>query len=199
MRFKIDIQFKGPCFPILSQFVYKKSSLKATVSFPFIFLIFNMYITGFGALLLATGTFVSAATTTSSSTKKATSTTASVLAVESPTWLPNFPTPQGVNSGYPTGQLNTSSTLSQETLNLSEYPEPWTSPSTTHPEIKAVIAAIDWSKVPKAPVRKTTAAGDIDMSGYDDSKDEYCWWSSTNCVKPKASFLPEDISYCPNV
>ncbi|CAO0798128.1 unnamed protein product [Mucor circinelloides] len=158
-----------------------------------------MYITGFGALLLATGTFVSAATTTTSSTKKATSTTASILAVESPTWLPDFPTPQGVNSGYPTGKLNTSSTLSEETLDLSKYPEPWTSPSTTHAEIKAVIAAIDWNKVPKAPVRKTTSAGDIDMSGYDDAKDDYCWWSSTNCVKPKASYLPEDISYCPNV
>ncbi|CEP17105.1 hypothetical protein [Parasitella parasitica] len=156
-----------------------------------------MFIAGFGTLLLATGTFVSAATTTSS-TKKATSTTASILAVESPTWLPNFTVSQDVNSGYPTGKLNTSSTLSQETLDLSAYPDPWSSPSTTSEEVKAVIAAIDWTKVPKAPVHKTTSAGDIDMSGYDDSKDDYCWWSSTNCVKPKASYLPQDISYCPN-
>lgn len=155
-----------------------------------------MYITGIGALFLATGTFVSAATTTTTK-KSASTTTASVLAVESPSWLPDVGVIQGVNSGYPTGKLNTSSTLSEETLNLKNYPEPWSSPSTTSKEVKAVIAALDWTKVPKAPIRKTTSSGDIKMTGYNDADDSYCWWSNTNCVQPKASYLPKDISYCP--
>lgn len=146
-----------------------------------------MYLSGFGALLLATGTFVSAATITT----QPTSTSSGILAVESPKWLPNFPTHSG--------SLNiTAGSISHKTLNLSSYPEPWTKPSVTHPEVKAVIAAIDWTKVPKAPVHKSSSNGDMVMAGYDESKDPYCWWSSTNCVKPKASYLPPDISICPN-
>lgn len=152
-----------------------------------------MYLSGLGALLLATGTFVSAATTTNN----ATSTSSGILAVESPTWLPNFPAPSGVNSGYPTGPLNLTTTLPHTSLNLSAYPKPWEAPSTTHPEVKAVIAAIDWTKVPKAPIRKANAAGDLVMTGYNADSDEFCWWSDSNCVKPKASYLPPDVSVCP--
>ncbi|KAG1150970.1 hypothetical protein G6F37_000299 [Rhizopus arrhizus] len=154
-----------------------------------------MYLTGIGAFILATGSFVSAATTTSSS---ASSTSSGILAVQSPTWLPDFPIPSDVASGYPTGSPNITSTLSHKTLNLKDYPEPWGKPTTDHPEIKAVINAIDWSKVPKAPVRKAGSNGDLIMTGYDASKDPYCWWSDSNCVKPKASYLPEDVSICPN-
>jgi hypothetical protein len=148
-----------------------------------------MYLSGIGALMLATGTFVSAAATTTSS---------GILAVASPTWLPDFPKPTGVNSGYPSGTLNLTDSLPHTSLNLSSYPEPWGEPTTDHPEIKAVMKAIDWTKVPKAPIRKAKSNGDLDMSGYDEGKDPYCWWSDTNCVKPKASYLPEDISICPN-
>ncbi|KAI8079457.1 hypothetical protein BDF21DRAFT_494038 [Thamnidium elegans] len=151
-----------------------------------------MHLLGVSALVLATATFASAATT------KPTSTSSGVLAVESPAWLPDFGVPNGVNAGYPTGALNTSKTLSHKTLDLSAYPEPWEAPSTTHAEIKAVIKAIDWTKVPKAPIVKTNSNGEIDMTKYDDSKDDYCWWSSTNCVKPKSSYLPADVSVCPN-
>lgn len=154
-----------------------------------------MYLTGIGAFILATGSFVSAATTTSSS---ASSTSSGILAVQSPTWLPDFPIPSDVASGYPSGSPNITSTLSHKTLNLKDYPEPWGKPTTNHPEIKAVINAIDWSKVPKAPVRKAGSNGDLIMTGYDASKDPYCWWSDSNCVKPKASYLPEDVSICPN-
>ncbi|KAI9483266.1 MAG: hypothetical protein EXX96DRAFT_499271 [Benjaminiella poitrasii] len=153
-----------------------------------------MFLAGFGALLLTTGTFVSAATTT---TKSSTSTSTGILSVQSPTWLPDFPIPAGVNSGYPTGPLNTSDTLSTETLDLSAYPDPWEEPSTSHAEIKAVIAAIDWDKVPDAPIQKTDSNGDLKLTGYNVDKDPYCWWSDTNCVKPKVSYLPKDISYCP--
>lgn len=152
-----------------------------------------MYLSGFGALLLATGTFVSAATTTNSPT----STSSGILAVESPKWLPAFPTPSGVNSGYPTGPLNITDTLSHTPLDLSKYPEPWGKPDVNHPEVKAVMDALDWTKVPKAPTRKAGSNGDLVMTGYDETNDPYCWWSDTNCVKPKADYLPPDISYCP--
>jgi hypothetical protein len=36
------------------------------------------------------------------------------------------------------------------------------------------------------------------MAGYDASKDPYCWWSDSNCVTPKVSYLPKDIYMCPN-
>ncbi|KAI8878680.1 carbohydrate esterase family 4 protein [Backusella circina FSU 941] len=153
-----------------------------------------MYIKAYVPFFLSAGYLVSA----SIATATATTTSTSILAVESPNWLPTFETPSGVNSGYPTGKLNTSSALSHKSLNLSAYPEPWGKLSTTHPEVKAVIAAIDWSKVPKAPVRKVDSKGDMVMTGYSADKDPYCWWSDTNCVKPKASYLPSDISYCPN-
>ncbi|KAI8147218.1 hypothetical protein BJV82DRAFT_598198 [Fennellomyces sp. T-0311] len=118
-----------------------------------------------------------------------------VLAVPSPTWLPSFPVPSGVATSYQTSR-NTDPTLDRTTLNLTAYPEPWTSPTTNHPEIQAVINAIDWSHVPNATVNKAKSNGDLDMSGYDAS-DPYCWWSNTNCVKPKVTYLPEDIYYCP--
>lgn len=126
-------------------------------------------------------------------------TSSGLLAVQSPTWLPDFPKPSGVVTSYPTGPADTGATLDKTTLNLTAYPEPWGKPTVDHPEIKAVIDAIDWSHVPNATVNKAKSNGDLDMDGYDASNDPYCWWSDTNCVKPKVSYLPEDIYYCPNV
>lgn len=156
----------------------------------------NMHLAGIGAFILATGSFVSAASTTKSS--DATSTADGVLAVESPSWLPDFKIPNGVSTSYPTASPNITKSLSHATLNLSAYPEIWGEPSVHHPEVKAVMKAIDWSKVPKAPVRKVNKDGDLVMSGYNADKDPYCWWSDSNCVTPKASYLPKDIYMCPN-
>ncbi|EIE86988.1 hypothetical protein G6F46_002670 [Rhizopus delemar] len=155
-----------------------------------------MHLAGIGAFILATGSFVSAASTTKSSA--ATSTVDGVLAVESPSWLPDFKIPNGVSTSYPTASPNITKSLSHATLNLSAYPEIWGEPSVHHPEVKAVMKAIDWSKVPKAPVRKVNKDGDLVMSGYNADKDPYCWWSDSNCVTPKASYLPKDIYMCPN-
>ncbi|KAI8067632.1 uncharacterized protein B0P05DRAFT_475337 [Gilbertella persicaria] len=152
-----------------------------------------MQLSFLGALLLTTGSFVSAATTTTSATK-----TSEVLAIESPAWLPDFPVPEGVNSGYPTAPLNMSSTLPRKTLDLKQYPEPWAAPDVKHAEVQKVIKAIDWSKVPKAPVRKTNKNGDIVFTGYDEGKDPHCWWSDTGCTKPKLDYIPEDVHHCPN-
>ncbi|KAF7724205.1 hypothetical protein EC973_001224 [Apophysomyces ossiformis] len=148
-----------------------------------------MHLQLISALVLATSQFVSA--------QSPTSTSSSILAVASPTWLPDFPKPADVVSAYPTNPPNISDTLSHQSLNLSEYPEPWTSPKTDHPEIAAVMKAIDWSKVPNAAIHKDKPNGDISFSGYDENNDPYCWWSDTNCVKPKATYLPEDVYECP--
>ncbi|KAI7877498.1 glycoside hydrolase/deacetylase [Lichtheimia hyalospora FSU 10163] len=118
----------------------------------------------------------------------------------SPTWLPDFPKPADIISSYPSGNgPEITDTLSKQTLNLSAYPEPWGKPTTDHPEIQKVIQAIDWSKVPNATIHTPKGNGDLDMSGYDSNTDPYCWWSATNCVKPKTNDLPEDIYYCPRV
>ncbi|KAG2225810.1 hypothetical protein INT45_007054 [Circinella minor] len=132
------------------------------------------------------------------SASSASSTDSGILAVSSPTWLPPFSVPSGVASSYQTSR-NTDPTLSTQTLNLTAYPEPWGTPTTNTPEIQNVINSIDWDHVPNATVRKALSNGDLDMNGYDYTTDPYCWWSDSNCVKPKVSYLPEDIYYCPRV
>ncbi|KAI8393562.1 uncharacterized protein BYT42DRAFT_551471 [Radiomyces spectabilis] len=151
-----------------------------------------------GAMLLATGTFVTAQQSASPSASSPSSTSSSILAVQSPTWLPKFSKPAGVNDGY-TGKPNITDTLPTETLDLSAYPEPWSAPVTDHPEIQAVMKAIDWNHVPKSSIKKDDSNGDISFSGYDESKDPDCWWSDTNCIQPKVPYLPQDVVYCPNV
>ncbi|KAG0173299.1 hypothetical protein DFQ28_005954 [Apophysomyces sp. BC1034] len=148
-----------------------------------------MHLQLLSALVLATSQFVSA--------QAATSTSSSILAVSSPAWLPDFPKPADVVAAYPTNLPNITATLSHASLNLSEYPEPWSSPKTDHPEIAAVMKALDWTKVPNAAIHTDDKNGDISFSGYDENKDPYCWWSDTNCVKPKATYLPEDVYECP--
>ncbi|KAI7850175.1 hypothetical protein BDC45DRAFT_518695 [Circinella umbellata] len=138
------------------------------------------------------------ASTTQSASSASSSTDSGILAVSSPGWLPQFSVPSGVASSYQTSR-NTDPTLSTQTLNLTAYPEPWGAPTTNTPEIQNVINSIDWGHVPNATVRKALSNGDLDMSGYDSTTDPYCWWSDSNCVKPKVSYLPEDIYYCPRV
>ena len=121
--------------------------------------------------------------------------TSSGLAPQFSPVFPNVKTPTGVITSYPPGLNDHSPTLSQE--KLQGYPEPWTSPSTTSPEVKAAYNAIDWSLVPKAPVRKQKSDGSW-VSNSDGPSDPYCWWSSTNCLKPKVSYLPQDLSTCDN-
>ncbi|EIE84850.1 hypothetical protein RO3G_09560 [Rhizopus delemar RA 99-880] len=123
----------------------------------------------------------------------ATSTSSNYLPQFSPSF-PKIKKASGVVSSYNAGPYDTSSKLSTETLK--GYPEPWSSPDTSHPEIKAVYKKINWSKVPKAPVRKQKSNGDWEFDS-DGDDDPYCWWSDTNCVKPKASYLPPDIYECP--
>jgi peptidoglycan/xylan/chitin deacetylase (PgdA/CDA1 family) len=86
--------------------------------------------------------------------------------------------------------------LDKAELDSSAYPEAWAPASTKGSEIQAVMKAIDWSKVPKVSPNKATKDGNVVVT--DSKSDSSCWWSSTNCVKPKVDYLPEDIVYCPN-
>ncbi|KAI7907984.1 uncharacterized protein BX663DRAFT_547625 [Cokeromyces recurvatus] len=126
----------------------------------------------------------------------AATTTKSGLAPQfSPVFPSNMPKATDVVTSYNAGPYDTSSTLS--TAQLEGYPEVWKSPPTNSKEVKKVYDMIDWSKVPKAPVRKQDANGNW-KSNSDGPSDPYCWWTSTNCLEPKASYLPEDIYTCPN-
>ncbi|KAG2231523.1 hypothetical protein BDF21DRAFT_373262 [Thamnidium elegans] len=97
---------------------------------------------------------------------------------------------------YNDGPLDTNSTLSNQTLNLKDYPGLWEQPDVNHPEVKAAIKQINWDIVPKFSVHKVVDY-DLVQDGYDEDKDETCWWTSTGCVKPKISHIPEDLYTCP--
>jgi hypothetical protein len=112
--------------------------------------------------------------------------------------FPNLDVPRNVitsyqdSNPYDTGKKY----LSQETLNLKKYPTPWTKPDINHPEVQAAIKSIDWNFVPNSKIREKYS-GDLDFSHYNEQQDLDCWWSASNCVKPKISYLPPDLYTCP--
>ncbi|KAG2197606.1 hypothetical protein INT47_006669 [Mucor saturninus] len=138
--------------------------------------------------ILAASHYVFAAPT---QTTSAPTTTTSYIAQFSPVF-PSMPAATGVVSSYNPGPYDVATALSTETLK--GYPEPWVSPDTESEEVKAAYNKIDWSLVPNAPVRKQTSKGFVPDT--DGAKDPYCWWSDTNCVKPKIN-IPHDIYSCP--
>ncbi|KAI8979038.1 hypothetical protein BDB01DRAFT_725755 [Pilobolus umbonatus] len=81
--------------------------------------------------------------------------------------------------------------------NLKGYPPFWKIPTTDHVEVQKVYNSIDWSMVPNAPVRILNEDGFF-INRTDGPEDPYCWWSSTNCITPKVSYLPPDIYTCLN-
>lgn len=65
----------------------------------------------------------------------------------------------------------------------------------TSAEFQALYDSIDWSKAPKINPRTLDAAGGLNMQGYD-PKDPDCWWSASQCVKPKLPDVNADIYAC---
>ncbi|CEP15209.1 hypothetical protein [Parasitella parasitica] len=124
----------------------------------------------------------------------ATTTTSGLVAQFSPIFPSTLPKATGVVTSYNPGPYDITTKLSADALK--GYPPTWESPPTSSAEVKKVYDMIDWSKVPKAPVRKQDSNGNW-VSDSDGDSDPYCWWSSTNCVKPKAKYLPADIHTCP--
>ncbi|KAI8988555.1 hypothetical protein BDF20DRAFT_856389 [Mycotypha africana] len=116
--------------------------------------------------------------------------------------FPNLDTPSGVISTYAgaaaSAEIDTSAPLSRETLDLSKYPEPWSKPDTNHPEVQAMVKAIQWDYVPNIAARKVDKEGNVVMKGYDANEDPDCWWTSSNCLEPKVNYLPPDVYTCPN-
>ncbi|KAF9208410.1 chitin deacetylase [Haplosporangium sp. Z 27] len=118
--------------------------------------------------------------------------TASYLPQTSPAYLPNFPPPAGVvkswppagNAPLPFGPLPTS------TFNLNGYPQTFVpvANASNDPNIVAVMALLDWNKVPSAPPTTPTTVTD--------PTDQYCWWTRGGCVNPKVDYIPPDISIC---
>ncbi|KAI9258709.1 hypothetical protein EDC94DRAFT_613248 [Helicostylum pulchrum] len=53
------------------------------------------------------------------------------------------------------------------------------------------------SKVGTAPPR-IVKDWVLDITHYPAQEDPDCWWSASLCKKPKISYIPEDISFCPN-
>ncbi|KAI8598524.1 hypothetical protein EDD21DRAFT_309259 [Dissophora ornata] len=73
----------------------------------------------------------------------------------------------------------------------SPWPKYGERPDTNTPEVKAWVKLVDWSKVPKLPVRKVESPGDAPTCpGHDVPKSD-CWWTCTGC------FVPDDIVDCP--
>ncbi|KAI9254042.1 chitin deacetylase 1 [Sporodiniella umbellata] len=86
-------------------------------------------------------------------------------------------------------------------INQAEWPTNWATATSngmnTSAEFQALYKSIDWSQAPNFPVRAHTAAGGLDMSGYDTANDPACWWSSSTCKTPKTKGINADIYACP--
>lgn len=87
------------------------------------------------------------------------------------------------------------------TIEKSEWPTIWdiatSNNMNTSTEFTNLYNSIDWTQAPKAPVRSMTPQGGLNLVGYDTVNDPDCWWSATQCVKPKAQGTNGDISTCP--
>lgn len=125
------------------------------------------------------------ATSTSASTNKITSSSSGPLPQSSPAWLSDVKALPGNVDSYPidASKIPTGPFSSNSNIILQGYPSPGEIPSISSSQVQAVIKAIDWSQVPKAPTRKADKEGNLQMKDYNESSDPFCWWSATGCVK----------------
>ncbi|KAI8076708.1 uncharacterized protein B0P05DRAFT_545554 [Gilbertella persicaria] len=116
----------------------------------------------------------------------------------SPAWLSHIELPKNVVRGYPKEEEVFPAPLPKKRFNidLSSYPDLLKQPPVDHPEVQAVINQLDFTKIPASEPRKIKEWA-VDISTYDAKKDPDCWWSASNCKKPKVSYIPEDIYMCP--
>jgi peptidoglycan/xylan/chitin deacetylase (PgdA/CDA1 family) len=86
------------------------------------------------------------------------------------------------------------------TIDPKQWPTIWDTATTngmnTTAEFTSLYNSIDWTKKPSAAVRKMTAAGGLDFTGYDANTDPDCWWSSSLCTIPKGAGINADIFRC---
>ncbi|CAO3664938.1 unnamed protein product [Umbelopsis vinacea] len=86
------------------------------------------------------------------------------------------------------------------TIDPKQWPTIWQTATSngmnTSAEFTALYNSLDWTKAPTAAVRKATAAGGLDFTGYNAQTDPDCWWSSSLCTVPKAQDVNADIYKC---
>jgi hypothetical protein len=89
---------------------------------------------------------------------------------------------------------------SEYTINPAEWPEIWKIATSnninTSQEFMNVYNSIDWAKIPSAPIRTMTPEGGPNLQAYDTVNDPDCWWSATQCVKPKRPDINGDVVTC---
>ncbi|ORZ27026.1 hypothetical protein BCR41DRAFT_287182, partial [Lobosporangium transversale] len=73
----------------------------------------------------------------------------------------------------------------------SPWPRYGETPDTDTPEVKAWVQAVDWSKVPKLPIRKTKSRGDPPDCPEHEVPEDECWWTCSGC------FAHDDVMDCP--
>ncbi|CAO3600348.1 unnamed protein product [Absidia cylindrospora] len=112
-----------------------------------------------------------------------------------------LPKVKQVDSFDPVTQCTYYETPAQFKYVESEWPTMWETATSNgmnkSAEFTTLYKSINWSKMPNIPVRKATADGGLDMTGYDEDKDPDCWWSASTCTKPKHQGVNEDIYQCP--
>lgn len=151
------------------------------------------------ALILSVVSLISAQNATSSAATGS-STPSSPPPQTSPAYLSHVVPIAGNVQSYPSGGNNSIPTGPLPSVNFTAtgYPTPWKLAPADSDEVKAAIAAIDWTLVPNSPVRKADSNGDLTFTGYS-SSDPDCWWSATGCTKSKNPSIPEDVTACPEV
>ncbi|KAI7863359.1 hypothetical protein BDF14DRAFT_1959188 [Spinellus fusiger] len=151
----------------------------------------------FGALLVAVAALPNTPTK-SSLVERHSSSSEDILAQSSPAYLSFVPLPDNVITEYPSDDsISVRNLPDVPDMDLSDYPPRGEQPPFDHPEVQKVMDYINWENVPDFDTR-VMVDWTLDLSQYDVNSDEACWWSSSNCKRPKVSYLPEDIYYCPN-
>jgi hypothetical protein len=86
------------------------------------------------------------------------------------------------------------------TIDKTQWPEIWkiatSNNMNTSKEFTDLYNSIDWTKAPQAPIRTMTPDGAPNLVGYDTKADPDCWWSASQCVKPKRSDINADVYTC---
>ncbi|GAN07679.1 family 4 carbohydrate esterase [Mucor ambiguus] len=147
---------------------------------------------------LATFLVIVKATATNTNDADVTRASSAEYVQSSPAWLANVKVPTNVVTQLPFDDEIKAGPLPKEPfkLDLNSYPKPNKQPPVDHPEVQAVLKHLDFSIIPKSKPR-IVKDWVFDMKDYNRT-DPDCWWSSSLCKKPKVSYLPEDISICPN-
>lgn len=73
----------------------------------------------------------------------------------------------------------------------SPWPNYGEKPKTNTPEVKAWVKSIDWSKVPKLPIRHTESPDDPPECPQKEVPKGDCWWTCSGC------YAPDDVVDCP--